>query len=44
MILTSGVLSTRGHVEVGFWDHAKFGLPITVLTTAAGMLIFAVNC
>ncbi len=33
------VESARGHVEVGFWDYAKFGIPVTVLTTIAGMLI-----
>jgi Na+/H+ antiporter NhaD/arsenite permease-like protein len=33
------VESARGHVEVGFWDYAKFGIPVTVLTTLAGMLI-----
>jgi Na+/H+ antiporter NhaD/arsenite permease-like protein len=31
------VESARGHVEVGFWDYAKFGIPVTILTTAAGM-------
>ena len=33
------VESARGHVEVGFWDYARFGLPVTLLTTIAGMLI-----
>ncbi|HOY59352.1 MAG TPA: anion transporter, partial [Verrucomicrobiota bacterium] len=33
------VESARKHVEVGFWDYAKFGLPVTVLTLVAGMLI-----
>jgi len=36
------VESARGHVEVGFWDYAKFGLPITLLTTLAGMLLLLV--
>jgi Na+/H+ antiporter NhaD/arsenite permease-like protein len=31
------VESARGHVEVGFWDYAKFGIPVTILTTVAGM-------
>ena len=31
------VESARGHVEVGFWDYARFGIPVTILTTAAGM-------
>lgn len=33
------VESARKHVEVGFWDYAKFGLPVTVLTLVAGMLV-----
>ena len=33
------VESARKHVEVGFWDYAKFGLPVTFLTLAVGMLI-----
>jgi Na+/H+ antiporter NhaD/arsenite permease-like protein len=33
------VESARGHCEVGFWDYARFGIPITILTTAAGMAI-----
>lgn len=33
------VESARGHAEVGFWDYAKFGIPVTILTTIAGMLI-----
>lgn len=33
------VESARGHVEVGFWDYAKFGIPITILTTIAGMVV-----
>jgi Na+/H+ antiporter NhaD/arsenite permease-like protein len=31
------VESARSHVEVGFWDYARFGIPVTILTTAAGM-------
>ena len=31
------VESARGHCEVGFWDYARFGIPVTVLTMAAGM-------
>ena len=30
------VESARGHIEVGFWDYAKYGVPITVLTTITG--------
>ena len=33
------VESARGHVEVGFWDYAKFGIPVTILTTLAGMAL-----
>jgi Na+/H+ antiporter NhaD/arsenite permease-like protein len=33
------VESARGHCEVGFWDYARFGVPITLLTTAAGMAL-----
>lgn len=33
------VESARGHMEVGFWDYARFGIPITILTTAAGVLV-----
>lgn len=36
------VESARQHVEVGFWDYAKFGLPVTVLTLAAGMAVLLV--
>jgi Na+/H+ antiporter NhaD/arsenite permease-like protein len=33
------VESARGHVEVGFWDYAKYGIPITLLTTVAGIAV-----
>ena len=33
------VESARGHAEVGFWDYAKFGIPVTLLTTVAGMIL-----
>ena len=33
------VESARAHVEVGFWDYARFGIPVTILTIAVGMLI-----
>lgn len=33
------VESARGHAEVGFWDYARYGVPITVATIAAGMAI-----
>jgi Na+/H+ antiporter NhaD/arsenite permease-like protein len=31
------VESARKHCEVGFWDYARFGIPVTLLTTVAGM-------
>lgn len=33
------VESARGHIEVGFWDYARFGIPITIVTTVAGTAI-----
>jgi Na+/H+ antiporter NhaD/arsenite permease-like protein len=33
------VESARDHIQVGFWDYARFGIPITVLTTAAGVVL-----
>ena len=33
------VESAREYIEVGFWDYARFGIPITILTTAAGVLV-----
>jgi Na+/H+ antiporter NhaD/arsenite permease-like protein len=36
------VESARGHVELGFWDYARYGIPVTILTTVAGMLILLV--
>jgi Na+/H+ antiporter NhaD/arsenite permease-like protein len=37
------VESARGHVEVGFWDYARYGIPVTILTTAAGVAILLVT-
>jgi Na+/H+ antiporter NhaD/arsenite permease-like protein len=31
--------SARKHLEVSFWDYARLGIPITILTTAAGVLL-----
>jgi Na+/H+ antiporter NhaD/arsenite permease-like protein len=31
--------SARGQVEVGFWDYARFGIPLTIFTTAVGLVI-----
>jgi Na+/H+ antiporter NhaD/arsenite permease-like protein len=33
------VESARKHVELGFWDYAKYGIPVTILTTVLGMLV-----
>ncbi len=33
------VESARKHCEVGFWDYARFGIPITFLTTIAGLAL-----
>jgi Na+/H+ antiporter NhaD/arsenite permease-like protein len=34
--------SARRHVQVGFWDYAKFGIPITLATTGVGLTILLV--
>jgi Na+/H+ antiporter NhaD/arsenite permease-like protein len=36
------VESAREHLEIGFWDYARFGIPITILTTLAGILVLLV--
>ena len=33
------VESARSHVEMGFWDYARYGIPVTIATTAAGMAV-----
>ena len=33
------VESARDHCEIGFWDYAKFGIPVTILTTVFGVAI-----
>jgi Na+/H+ antiporter NhaD/arsenite permease-like protein len=33
------VESARGHVEIGFWEYAKFGIPVTLLTGVTGMAL-----
>jgi Na+/H+ antiporter NhaD/arsenite permease-like protein len=33
------VESARGHCEIGFWEYARFGIPVTVLTLAAGLVL-----
>lgn len=32
------VESARPHVQIGFWDYARFGIPVTILTTVVGMI------
>jgi Na+/H+ antiporter NhaD/arsenite permease-like protein len=36
------VESAREHIAVSFWDYARFGIPITILTTAAGVTMLLV--
>jgi Na+/H+ antiporter NhaD/arsenite permease-like protein len=36
------VESAREHLEIGFWDYARFGIPITILTTITGTLVLLV--
>ena len=31
--------SARKHIQVGFWDYARFGIRITIFTTAASVLV-----
>jgi Na+/H+ antiporter NhaD/arsenite permease-like protein len=33
------VESARKHIEFGFWDYARYGIPVTILTTVVGMVI-----
>ena len=33
------VESARAHVKIRFWDYAAYGIPVTILTTVAGMLV-----
>ena len=33
------VESARAHVEIGFWDYAKYGIPVTIVTTVVGILM-----
>lgn len=33
------VESARDHIQVSFWDYARFGIPITILTSAAGVVV-----
>ena len=33
------VESARHHIKIGFWDYAKIGIPVTILTTIIGVAI-----
>jgi Na+/H+ antiporter NhaD/arsenite permease-like protein len=33
----------RPHVHIGFWEYAKTGVPVTILTLAAGVLMLGLN-
>jgi Na+/H+ antiporter NhaD/arsenite permease-like protein len=39
MMLVSAYIE---HIEVSFWDYAWFGIPITILTIAAGVIVLLV--
>lgn len=34
--------SAREYLQIGFWDYARFGIPITIVTTAAGIGVLLV--
>jgi Na+/H+ antiporter NhaD/arsenite permease-like protein len=36
------VESAREHLEIGFWDYARYGVPITILTTIAGTFMLLI--
>jgi len=33
------VESARHHIKIGFWDYAKIGIPVTILTTVIGVAV-----
>jgi len=33
------VQRARGRVEIGFWEYAKAGVPVTILTLAVGVAL-----
>jgi Na+/H+ antiporter NhaD/arsenite permease-like protein len=33
------VESVRRHIQIGFWDYARYGIPITILTTVVGTAV-----
>jgi hypothetical protein len=36
------VESARDHIQVGFGDYARYGIPITILTAVAGVVVLLV--
>jgi Na+/H+ antiporter NhaD/arsenite permease-like protein len=36
------VESAREDLEIGFWDYARFGIPITIVTTLIGVAVLLV--
>ena len=36
------VESAKPHIEVGFWDYARLGIPITIVTTVVGVAVLLV--
>jgi Na+/H+ antiporter NhaD/arsenite permease-like protein len=36
------VESAREDLEIGFWDYARFGIPITIATTLIGVAVLLV--
>ncbi len=37
------VESARTHVEISFWDYARYGIPVTILTTVIGMAVLTLE-
>jgi Na+/H+ antiporter NhaD/arsenite permease-like protein len=33
------VESARGHADIGFWDYARYGIPVTLISTAIGVTV-----
>jgi Na+/H+ antiporter NhaD/arsenite permease-like protein len=31
--------TARSYLEIGFWDYARFGIPVTVISTVVGMIV-----
>jgi len=39
VLLLGMMLISAYHIQVGFWDYARFGIPITILTIGAGIFV-----